>query len=129
MIFKPPHKNIQVWMKQRGQKSSTFGIRTYLDPHHSKDKQALENIQKFGGRAITQRWSNDYNSLCTSLNLKLLSTRRRIQKFKLCYKIANNLMHPCQYSHPSSSSVTRLHHSKPLLVPFVSTITHKSSFL
>ena len=30
MIFKPPHKNIQVWMKQRGQKSYTFGIRTYL---------------------------------------------------------------------------------------------------
>ena len=30
MVFKPPHKNIQVWMKQRGQKSSTFGIRTYL---------------------------------------------------------------------------------------------------
>ena len=76
------------------------------DPHHLKDKQALENVQKFGGRVITQRWSNDYNSLCTSLNLKLLSTRRHIQKFKLCYKIVNNLMHPCQYSHPLSSSVT-----------------------
>ena len=32
MIFIPLHKNIQVWMKQRGQKSSTFGSWPYLDP-------------------------------------------------------------------------------------------------
>jgi len=75
------------------------------------------------GRVITQRWSGDYNSLCQSLNLKL-TTRRRIQKLKLCYKIVNNLS-----SIPASTFIPRpspqLHHSKPIRMPFVSTIVHK----
>jgi len=99
------------------------------DPHHSKDKQALENVQKFGGRAITQRWSDDHNSLCQSLNLKLLSTRCHIQKLKLCYKTVNNLSCiPASSFTPHPRPSPRLHHSKPLHMPFVSTIAHKSSF-
>ena len=100
------------------------------DPHHSKDKQALENVQKFGGRVITQRWSGDYNSLFQSLNLKLLSTRRRIQKLTLCYKIVNNLSCiPASTFTPNPRPSPRLHHSKPLHMPFVSTIAHKSFFI
>ena len=79
---------------------------TVWDPHHSKNKQALENVQKFGGCVITQRWSGDYNSLCQSLNLKLLSTRRRIQKLKLCYKIVNNLSCIPASTFTSSPSIT-----------------------
>ena len=92
-------------------------------------RKALENVQKFGGRLKTQRWSNDYNSLCTSLNLKLLFTRRHIQKLKFCYKIVNNLSCiPASTFTPHPHPSPRLHHSKPLHMPFVSTITHKSSF-
>ena len=91
------------------------------DPHHSKHKQAIENVQKFGGRVISQR----------SMSITQSETfihKMSHSKLKLCYKIVNNLScipasiftaHP----HPSP----QLHHSKPLHMPFVSTIAHKSS--
>ncbi len=54
------------------------------DPHQLKSTQLL---QKFAGRVITQDWSTSYPFLCSSLDLKPLSIRRRMQKLKLCFKI------------------------------------------
>ena len=44
MVFKPTHKNIQFWMKQRGQKIIHFGIRTYLaqSGHFHIDKYLID---------------------------------------------------------------------------------------
>ena len=56
------------------------------DPHHQTHSKRLENVQKFAGRVITQKWSAEYESLLSSLNLKPLATRRRMQKLNYATK-------------------------------------------
>ena len=99
------------------------------DPHHSTHKKQLEDVQKFAGRVITQSWSSNYDSVCSSLNLQTLSHRRKLQKLKLCYKILNNFS--CIPSHvftPHPHPSPRLHNSRPLYKPFTSTVAHRFSF-
>ena len=43
----------------------------------------------FAAKVVTHQWRSDYHSLCAILNWQTLSTRRKIQKLKVCYNILN----------------------------------------
>lgn len=60
------------------------------DPRLKKDISALESVQKFAGRVITQHWSSNIDSLRSDLGWKSLESRR-CTKLKLTYNILNNL--------------------------------------
>ena len=85
-------------------------------PHHLKDTNAIENVQKFAARVITHEWKSDYPSLCSKLNWQTLNTRRKIQKLKVCYNILNNLsIIPATTFTPHPHPSPRHPHSKILL--------------
>jgi len=99
------------------------------DPHHVKQRQQLENVQKFTEQVIINNWTSGYESLCSSLGPMKLVDRRRTQKLKLCYKIVNNLscipsLTLSPHPHPSP----RAPKSKQLSLPLVRTEAHKQSF-
>lgn len=99
------------------------------DPHHSSLVTALENVQKFAGRIITQSWKADYGALCSTLNWRTLATRRKTQKLKICYNILNNysIIPPSVFTlHPHPSP--RHPHSQIIFTPYVKSSSHKSSF-
>ena len=99
------------------------------DPHQLKSTKLLENVQKFAGRIITQDWSSSYPFLCSSLDLKPLSIRRRMQKLKLCFKILRkeSCIPPTAFTpHPQPSP--RSSNSVQLFTPFVPTDAHKFSY-
>ena len=94
---------------------------TVWDSHLKKDISALESVQKFVGRYITQRWSSNIDSLRSVLRWKLVESRRRCTKLNVTYNIRNNLSwmpqstftyHPSPYPHP---------HNKMFLKPYVPT--------
>ena len=100
------------------------------DPHCQTDIQALEKVQKYAARITICKWDQDYSSLLTSLQWQPLSTRRRIQKLKLCYKILNNLSiipADCFTKHPKP--LPRHPHSCMLSRPLVRMNYHKFSIL
>ena len=70
MIFKPTHKSIQFWIKQRGQKSSTFWKLTIPDVLHDQ-LQKLASVE--GSRSHDFNFCNDNNIL------KSLSTEKQPQ--------------------------------------------------
>ena len=99
------------------------------DPHHLKDINAVDRVQKFAAKVITCEWKSDYPTLCSKLNWQTLSTRRKIQKLKVCFNIMNNLsiIPPSTFiPHPHPSP--RHPHSKVLFIPYTSTYAHKFSF-
>ena len=99
------------------------------DPRQLKSTKQLENIQKFAGRVITQNVSSDYPTLCSSLNLKPLPTRRRMQKLKLCYNIlSDRSCIPSSAFSPHPKPSMRSSNSMQLFTPFVPTSAHRSSF-
>ena len=99
------------------------------DPHHLKDNNAIENVQKFAARVITHEWKSDYPSLCSKLNWQTLTIRRKIQKLKVCYNILNNLsIIPATSFTPHPHPSPRHPHSKVLFIPYTSTYAHKFSF-
>ncbi len=99
------------------------------DPRSSVENLALENVQKFAGRVITGKWKEPYPILLEHLNWLPLTTRRKIQKLKVCYNLVNNnSCIPSDIFTPHPHPSPRFPHSKPLFKPFVSTIAHKSSF-
>ena len=46
------------------------------DPHLSKDRNALEKVQKFACKLATSRWDSSYEELLNLLDLKPLQDRR-----------------------------------------------------
>ena len=99
------------------------------DPHLKKDISALESVQKFAGRVITQHWSSNIDSLRSVLGWKSLESRRRCTKLKVTYNILNNLSCIPQSAfiyHPSPSP--RQPRNKILFKPYVPTQSYKHSF-
>ena len=99
------------------------------DPHQVTLQNQLETTQKFAARVITKKWKTNYTNLLQELKWNTLKTRRTTQKLKMCYKILNR--HSCIPSslftpHPSPSP--RLPHTQSLFLPYVSTLSQKSSF-
>ena len=101
------------------------------DPHLKQDIANLDNVQKFAGRVVTHNWPTDITELQQSLNWKPLRTRCRNIKLKVVYNIiVNNLSRIprsvfTNHPHPSP----RHPHNKILFQPFVSTYSHRHSFL
>ena len=100
------------------------------DPHLKQDIANLDNVQKFAGRVVTHNWPSDITELQQSLNWKPLRTRCRNIKLKVVYNIVNCLTHI-----PRSVFTNHLHpsprhpHNKTLFHPFISTYSHRHSFL
>ncbi len=110
--------------------STSYQSTAVWDPHQLKSTQLLENVQKFAGRVITQDWSTSYPFLCSSLDLKPLSIRRRMQKLKLCFKILRkeSCIPPTAFT-PHHNHLQEVQtHAVQLFTPFVPTHAHKSSF-
>ena len=61
------------------------------NPHHVKDKKALENIQKLACRIGTAHWDESYDSLLELLNLQSLHERRTHARLGLLYRIQYKL--------------------------------------
>ena len=97
------------------------------DPHLSKDKAALENVQKFACRIASARWDASYEDLLEFFELQTLQERRLHAKLSLLFKIIHKLcFYPegtfCVHEHSYNNRVS--HHFQ-LSVPFA----HTSSFL
>ena len=89
----------------------------------------LEKTQKFAGRVITKNWNSDYATILNDLNWLPLSTRRKMQKLKVCYNILNDFSCIPSTSftlHPRPSP--RHPHNRIIFMPLVKTVAHKSSF-
>ena len=61
------------------------------DPHLSKDKAALENVQKFACRIASARWDASYEDLLEFFELQTLQERRLHAKLSLLFKIIHKL--------------------------------------
>ena len=99
------------------------------DPHSTTLINELEKTQKFAGRVITKNWNSDYATILNDLNWLPLSTRRKMQKLKVCYNILNDFSCIPSTSftlHPRPSP--RHPHNRIIFMPLVKTVAHKSSF-
>ena len=56
------------------------------DPHLVKDRQMLENVQKFGCRLATHQWDTSYHELLELFELQPLEQRRLHLKLRLMFK-------------------------------------------
>lgn len=97
------------------------------DPHLSKDKSALENVQKFACRIASAQWDASYDDLLEFFELQSLQERRLHAKLSLLFKIIHKL---CFYPEGTfnvreHSYSNRVSHQFQLSVPFA----HTNSFL
>ena len=58
----------------------------------SKDKQELESVQRFACRVCTKSWDDAYCDMLHTLNIPLLSERRKLLKMCHLYKIIHGLL-------------------------------------
>ena len=99
------------------------------DPHQSILIDELEKVQGFAGKVVTKDWKASYNTNLNKCNWQLLSTRRKLQKLKICYNILNNfsiIPHNVFTPHPSPSP--RYPHNRIISRPLTKTNTHQFSF-
>ena len=99
------------------------------DPPHKTHIQALERVQTFAARLVTNDWAGNGESLRALLGWPKLSTRRQFQKLCLCRRIVTggSLIPPCFFEpHPRPTSSHR--NSSPLFRPYVRTLQHRHSF-
>ena len=78
------------------------------DPHSTTLINELEKTEKLTGRVITKNWNSDYATILNDLNWLPLSTRRKMQKLKVCY-ILNDFL--CIPSYPHSRFIPDPHHA------------------
>ena len=98
-------------------------------PHSTTLINELEKTQNFAGRVITKNWNSDYATFLNDMNWLPLSTRRKMQKLKVCYNILNDFSCIPSTSftlHPRPSP--RHPHNRIIFMPLVKTVAHKSSF-
>ena len=100
------------------------------DPHQSKDKAALEKVQKFACKLATSKWDSSYEELLRLTDLKPLQDRRLDFKLGLLFKLVHNL---CYF--PDDSWAYRMKHrcsrnsnSLQLLRPHAHTNAYLNSF-
>ena len=63
------------------------------NPHLVKDKEALENVQKFACRIATAHWDENYEMLLQFLDVQPLQERRIHARLGLLYRILYKLSH------------------------------------
>ena len=100
------------------------------DPHLSKDKAALEEVQKFACKLATLKWGSSYEDLLSLTDQKALQHRRLDFKLGLMFKIVHTL---CYF--PAHSWAYRMKHrcswnsnSLQLLRPPARTNAYLNSF-
>ena len=74
------------------------------DPHQSIIIDELKKVQGFAGKVVTKDWKAPYLTNLNKCNWQSLSTRRKLQKLKMCYNILNNftvIPHNVFTPHPS----------------------------
>ena len=77
------------------------------DPHTQKNRNKLEDIQKFACKIATRRWDLGYQELLELTGIPSLATRRLHLKLCTLYKIVYNL---CSF--PSGILVPRANYSQ-----------------
>ena len=102
------------------------------DPHHKKDIQALENVQKFALKVCSKSWSSDYATLLDTLSMPTVSDRR--ETLKLCllfknYKKGRVLYPSCPITVKHSPYTTCRSNTLQLVVSRARSNQYKHSFL
>ena len=100
------------------------------DPHHKKDIEALEAIQKRSARRIVNNFST-YTSasrITSDLGLEKLQTRRKREKLATIHKIYNSKI-DVNFPETFRQSTRKTRgHGKKMTFPVARTDTHKHSF-
>lgn len=100
------------------------------DPHQITYVNKIEHIQSFAARIVTNNWTKDAAQLKSDLKWSPLADRRKFQKLSLCYRIlSGNSIIPSSVFQPHPHPCARRMNSKPLYLPYLRTLHHKSSFL
>ena len=101
------------------------------NPHLKRDINKVEQLQKFGLRMCTRRWSSDYLDLLLLFSIPTLGDRRLYLNLCTMYKIVHNLVDfPQDVFVPKS--LTRLRSSSltsTFVQPFARTNSLKFSFI
>ena len=99
------------------------------DRHLSKDRIALEKVQKFACKLATSRWDSSYEELLSLLDMSPLQDRRLELKLGLMFKLVHKL---CFFPDDSWSfrdrRCTRNSNSLQLLRPLAHTNAYNHSF-
>ena len=100
------------------------------DPHLSKDILAIENAQKFALRVCLKDWRADYDLLLNQAHLPQLSSRKKLLKLSLLYKIFTGkvIYHDSPLVRWSSPYPNRLQNSLQLSPLYARTDYFKYSF-
>ena len=99
------------------------------DPHLSKHKQQLENVQLFSTRMASKQWNESAETLNGHFNLPPLTTRRKYFKLLYLCKLVNGYVFcpPGLFAYNPNSNV-RISHSNQLIQPFARTSSFYNSF-
>ena len=100
------------------------------DPHLSKDRCALEKVQKFACKLATSKWDSSYEELLSLMDLKPLQNRRLESKLGLMFKLVNNLCFfpDNSWSFHTNGRCSRNSNSRQLSRPFARTNSYLNSF-
>ena len=82
------------------------------DPHTLKDKELLEDVQKFAFRMATKQWDSGYQDLLDIMNVPSLADRRLQLRLSLLYKIVHGMCYfPSDILCPRTNYSHRTNHS------------------
>ena len=100
------------------------------DPHLTKDKALLENVQMFACRIACSRWDASYDDLLKFFELQTLQEHRLRAKLGLLFKIILKLCYfpDNTFCFRQQSHSSRANHL-PLVVPFAHTNAYLYSFV
>ena len=96
------------------------------DPHLTKDKTSLENVQKFACRIASARWEASYEDLLKLFELQTLQERRLHAKLGLLFKIVHKL---CYFPNDTFCIRQQQHSSRANHLQLVVPFAHTNSFL
>ena len=101
------------------------------NPHLVKDREALENVQKFACRIATAHWDENYETLLQFLNIQPLQERRIHARLGLLYRILYKLSHFPEGTFELRNNILsgRNSHQLELQVPFARTNPYFYSFV
>ena len=100
------------------------------DPYLSKDREALEKVQRFGLRVCLKKWDLDQEQLLLATNMDSLADRRSRAKLSHLYKIMHDLTdYPdAPLSHKVRHYDARQENSEQLIVPRARTLQYQRSY-
>ena len=108
-------------------------VRPHLDyasailwsPHLKKDKEALENVQKFACQMATRAWDSSSVDLLTFVNLSTLEHHRLMFSLCLLYRIIHKL---CYFDEGVFNVSTSISHHGPHHLVLNQPFAHTNSY-